>query len=170
MQFIQVILLCFAAISSVQSIIPIRRFHSSRRRNPTFEMELNERHYHMLLQIANKDAISILDTDFMNYSPPYLKEFCVELDSLIEFEYGDSQSDITLDKIATRFKETVYTEVNFPHTYRPDTQVRVDNAELLQYRRAHCYYQTKEEIWQSRILATYFPIMIIFIFVLFCKM
>lgn len=148
--------------------MPIRRFHSSRRHNPAVEMALNERHYHNLLQISNKDAVSILDTDFMNYRPPYLKDFCSEIDRLVDD--GETHPAEVLEAIAAKFKETVYTEVNFPHTYRADAQVRVDNDELLEYRRKHCNYRTKKEKRETDIAATYFTIVVLFIIILFHRM
>jgi hypothetical protein len=126
---------------------------------------LDEQHEHQLLQIANKPYISILDVDFMRYRPPYLKEFCAEIDRLVE----DGTEDV-LGTIAEKFKQTVYTEVNFPYTYRPEADVRIDNDALLKYRRLHCNYKTKEEIRESRLVSIYLTIIIVFVFVLFHKM
>ena len=156
-------LLCFAAISSTHSIIPVRRIHSSRHHDTAV---LNEKHYHNLLQIANKDAISILDTDFMNYRPPYLNEFCGEIGSLIE-DGVEYQSEEVLAAIAAKFKETVYTEINFPHTYRLDAQVRVNNDELLEYRRRHCDYQTKEDMRRTTVRGCMFGVVMLLVFLVF---
>jgi hypothetical protein len=132
-------------------------------------MGMNEKHYHNLLQIANKDAVSILDTDFMNYRPPFLNEFCSEIDALVN-DRDEYQLEEVLEAIAAKFKDIVYTEVNFPHTYCPDAKVRVDNDELLEYRRKHCNYRTKKEKFESKLTLTYFAIIIIFVLVLFHKM
>ena len=162
-------LFCFAAISSANAIIPIRRLHSSRRHNTAFEMGMSEKHYHNLLQIANKDAVSILDTDFMNYRPPYIKDFCSEIDALVK-DSEEYQSEEVLVAIAEKFKGSVYTEVNFPYTHNSDAQVKVDNDELLKYRRKNCNYHTKKEKRESNVAATYFAIIIILVIVLFHKM
>lgn len=156
-------LLCFAAISSTHSTIPVRRIHSSKTHYTALEME---KHYHRLMQIANKDTISILDTDFMRYRPPYLNEFCSEIGSLIE-DGVEYQSEEVLEAIAAKFKETVYTEVNYPDTYRPDVPVRVDNDELLAYRRKYCEYQTKEDSRRMIVRGCMFGVVLALVFLLF---
>jgi len=67
------------------------------------------------LQIVNKPHISILDVDFIGYRPPYLTDFCEVIDSVVVEDAIDQSEDV-LRTIAERFKETVYTEVNFPDT------------------------------------------------------
>lgn len=166
MQFIHIqffLSALFALISSTESIIPIRRINSHRSSN---DYALDEKHYHQLLQIANKPYVSILDVDFMKYRPPYLKEFCAEIDS--DVDSGSAvQSEEVLDKIAAKFKETVYTEVNFPHTHRLEAEVRVNNDELLTYRRRHCDYKTTEEIKKSNRVIIYLTILVVFAILVF---
>jgi hypothetical protein len=152
-------------ILSAESMIPIRRINSHRNGDRA-GYELDEKHYHQLLLIADKPALSILDTDFIRYRPPYLKDFCDEIDRIVDAGSMEQLEDV-LSAIAAKFKETVYTEVNFPHTYRPETEVRIDNEELLMYRRKHCNYQTKEDIRKSTWVITYFTILTVFAIVVF---
>ena len=147
-------------------MIPIRRIKSHRNGGDGSGYALDEKHYHQLLLIADKPALSILDTDFMRYRPPYLKEFCDEIDRVLN-PGSVEQLEEVLDTIAVKFKETVYTEVNFPHTYRPDAEVRIDNEELLMYRRKHCNYQTKEDIHKSNRVIIYLTILTVFAIVVF---
>lgn len=154
----------FALISSTESITPIRRIKSHRNGGNSYA--LDEQHEHQLLQIANKPYISILDVDFMRYRPPYLKEFCDEIESDVDAGSVEQLEEV-LGKIAAKFKETVYTEVNFPHTYRHDAEVRIDNYALLTYRRKHCNYQTKEDIHKSNRVTIYLTILAVFAIVVF---
>jgi hypothetical protein len=128
--------------------------------------EVSERHRHELLQIVNKPHISILDVDFIGYRPPYLTDFCEVIDSVVVEDAIDQSEDV-LRTIAERFKETVYTEVNFPDTYRPEAKVRLDNDEFMTYRRRYCNYKTKTEIIELRFKCTVFVCFIALIFVLF---
>ena len=172
MQFVYIrflLSLLFVLISSTKSVIPIRMFNSHRNRRNDYT--LDEKHQYQLLQIINKPYISILDVDFMRYRPPYLKEFCKEITRVvIDDSIDNTQSEKILGKIATKFKETVYTEVNFPYTYRLDTEVRIDNDELLTYRKKYCDYKTKEEIRESKVVATFFVIILMLVIILFHKM
>ena len=164
MQFIYIpFFLSIMLISSTESIISIRRISSRRSSN---DYALDEKHYHQLLQIVNKPYVSILDADFMRYRPPYMKEFCAEIDSNVDSGSMEQLEEV-LGTIAAKFKETVYTEVNYPHTYRPDAEVRIDNDALLTYRRIHCDYKTKEDIQKSNRVTIYLTILAVFAIVVF---
>ena len=161
MQFISIpffFVFCALLISSTESIIPIMHIKSHR---SSAHYGVSERHRHELLQIVNKPHISILDVDFIGYRPPYLTDFCEVIDSVVAEE-----SETILSTIAARFKETVYTEVNFPDTYRPEAEVRLDDDELMTYRRRYCNYKTPAEIMELRFKCTVFVCFIAFIFVL----
>jgi len=160
-----VLAVCSTLILSAESMIPIRRIKSHRNGDGS-GYTFDEKHYHQLLLIADKPALSILDTDFMRYRPPYLKDFCDEIDRIVDAGSMEQLEEV-LGTIAAKFKETVYTEVNFPHTYRQDAEVRIDNEELLMYRRKHCHYKTKEDIRKSTWVITYFTILTVFAIVVF---
>lgn len=104
---------------------------------------MDERQEYRLNVIMQQDTISILNKDYYHFSPPYLTEFCTEIKAVLD-ENNESMEQI-LAKTAQRFKETAYTEYNFPYTYREDAEIVVTSADFFQYKETYCKEITPAE-------------------------
>lgn len=127
-------------------------------------MYLSEQHEYYLNSIIRQDTISILNTDYQYFKPPYLNAFCKEIQTITS---NKTYSTIEmLEKMELWFRENSYKECNFPRTYRADLPVVVTIEDLAEYKRRFCQKPITKMQSETRVLGG-FSSLLIYIIIMF---